>query len=229
MTGQRVLALGAHPDDVEIYCLGTLLRLQQLGWQIGWVVATDGQAGLPADAAPGLRRDEALAAAARVGVVPALLGLADGRLHDGPAETAALRAAVEHFAPSLIIAPSPNDYHPDHRALSRLAQAVCPLGTALLWTDTMMGVDFLPEFTVDITATHDQKMACLHAHASQLTDTALVALSTWGSFRGLQQARRGVKVGEAFRSVPACGRPAVAALLAELWCDAASPSAPDFA
>jgi LmbE family N-acetylglucosaminyl deacetylase len=229
MTGQRVLALGAHPDDVEIYCLGTLLRLQQLGWQIGWVVATDGQAGLPAGAAPGLRRDEALAAAALVGVVPTLLGLQDGRLLDGPAETTALRAAVSAFAPTLIIAPSPNDYHPDHRALSRLAQAVCPLGTALLLTDTMMGVNFLPDLTVDITPTYERKMACLRAHASQVSDIALAALGTWASFRGLQQANRGMKQGEAFRVDAACGRPAIVALLAELWRDAGPSPTTDLA
>lgn len=144
MSARRALALGAHPDDVEIYCLGTLLRLQSLGWQIGWVVATDGQAGLPPNAASGIRRHEAMAAAALVGVTPMLLGLQDGRLHDGTAEVAALRLAVDAFAPTLLIAPSPNDYHPDHRALSRLAKAVCPLQTALLLTDTMMGVGFLP-------------------------------------------------------------------------------------
>jgi N-acetylglucosamine malate deacetylase 1 len=226
MTGQRVLALGAHPDDVEIYCLGTLLRLQQLGWHVGWVVATDGQAGLPAGAAPGLRREEALAAAALVGVVPTLLGLQDGRLLDGPAEVAALRDAVERFAPTLIIAPSPNDYHPDHRALSRLAQAVCPLSTALLLTDTMLGVNFLPELTVDITTSHERKMACLRAHASQVSDATLSALSTWASFRGLQQGRRGTRYGESFRVDPAFGRPAVAWLLGALWQDTAVSPAP---
>lgn len=229
MTGQRVLALGAHPDDVEIYCLGTLLRLQTLGWEIGWGVATDGQAGLPAGAAPGLRRDEALAAAALVGVVPTLLGLQDGRLLDGPVETAAVRAVVDNFAPTLIIAPSPNDYHPDHRALSRMAQAVCPLGTALLLTDTMMGVNFLPELTVDITSTYERKMACLRAHGSQVSDTALAALGTWACFRGLQQARRGMKQGEAFRVEAACGRPAIATLLGALWRDAEPLPATDLA
>lgn len=219
MSLRRVMALGAHPDDVEIYCLGTLLRLQLLGWEISWVVATDGQAGLPADAEPGLRRREAVAAAALVGVTPALLGLEDGRLHDGAAEVTALRSVVQAFAPTLLIAPSANDYHPDHRALSRMAQAVCPLQTALLLTDTMMGVGFLPELSVDITSTFGRKMECLRQHRSQLSDTALDALGTWCAFRGMQQGSKGVLQGEAFRVDPACGRPAVVALLADLWRD----------
>lgn len=221
MKPQRVLALGAHPDDVEIYCLGTLLRLQRLGWEIGWVVATDGQAGLPASATPGLRRAEALAAAALVGVAPVFLGMEDGALRDGAAEIDALRSVVDAFAPTLLIAPSPNDYHPDHRALSRLAQAVCPLQTALLLTDTMMGVGFLPDLSVDITPTFARKMQCLREHRSQLSDAALDALGTWHAFRGLQQGRKGVRHGEAFRTDPACGRPAMTALLADLWRDTA--------
>jgi LmbE family N-acetylglucosaminyl deacetylase len=70
MNPPRILAFGAHPDDVEIYCLGLLLRLRAAGWEIGWAVATDGQAGLPAGGEPDLRRDEARKAGARVGVEP---------------------------------------------------------------------------------------------------------------------------------------------------------------
>jgi LmbE family N-acetylglucosaminyl deacetylase len=80
---------------------------------------------------------------------------------------------------------------------------------------------------VDVTTTHEQKMACLRAHQSQVTDTTLAALATWFGFRGLQQARRGLKFGEAFRAARACGRPAPVSLLAELWRDDAPKTVPD--
>lgn len=216
MTHRRVLALGAHPDDVEIYCLGTLLRLKGAGWQIGWVVVTDGQAGLPDGAVTGTRRKEALAAAGRVDVSPVLLGWEDGGLHDGPDAVRALRAVVADFAPTLLIAPSLHDYHPDHRALARLASAVCPLSAALWRTDTMLGVGFLPEFAVDITETYALKIECLKEHRSQLSSGALEAIGTWNRFRGLQLARPGVRQAEAFRADAAFGRPLPHEWLAEL-------------
>lgn len=53
-----------------------------------------------------------------------------------------------------------------------------------------------------------------------MSDAALDALGTWHAFCGLQQGRKGVRHGEAFRADPACGRPAIAGLLINLWRDA---------
>ncbi|HZF81692.1 MAG TPA: PIG-L family deacetylase [Rubrivivax sp.] len=202
----RVLAFGAHPDDVEIYCLGTLLCLQQLGWPIGWVVATDGQAGLPPGTPITTRRSEAMAAGNAVGVAPRLLGLQDGRVSDDAGALALVREAIEAFKPDLLLAPSPNDYHPDHRALSRLVHAACPVRAALVEMDTMMGVDFLPGFCIDVSDSFEAKLQCLGAHASQNPQGFGGAIATWNGFRALQTARRDVRYAEAFRIAPAFGR-----------------------
>jgi LmbE family N-acetylglucosaminyl deacetylase len=201
MSPPRVLALGAHPDDVEIYCLGLLLKLRAAGWEIGWAVATDGQAGLPQGAAGDLRRREARDAGARVGVEPILLGFEDGGMSGGPDELHAVRQAVRDFAPTVIVAPHPADYHPDHRILSRLAADACPPGTLLLYADTMLGQGNAPALHVDVSAFHAEKRAALAAHASQAAPAFAPMFETWARFRALHCGVVGAESGEGYTPV----------------------------
>ena len=198
MIDPRAFAIGAHPDDVEIYCLGLLLRLQDLGWTVGWAVATDGQAGLPPGAPTGLRRTEAAAAGATVGVEPVLLGLMDGQLVGAPEEARAVRAAIAEFRPTVLITHSPDDYHPDHRTLSRLVAEACPPETVLLYAEPMLGSGPTPERLVDITAQYDRKRAALSAHASQSAPAFVPAFETWSGFRALHCGVRGARHAEGF-------------------------------
>ncbi len=197
---KRILAFGAHPDDVEIYCLGTLLRLQAAGWTINWVVASDGGAGLTPGTTTATRAQEARAAGALVGVDPILFGWPDGSIDDGPTQRDHTRKAIKDFAPDFIITHDPMDYHPDHRALSRIVAAACPLGTTLVYADTMLGVGFLPEAAVDTSDTHSQKLACLSAHSSQNSIVAEEAINLWSRFRGLQHFKKSNVYAEAFRA-----------------------------
>ena len=194
----RILALGAHPDDVEIYCLGLLLALRERGWTIGWAVATDGQGALPDGAAPDLRRAEALAAGERVGVTPGLLGLVDGALDYTADALARVRHCIRDFAPSVVVTHSPNDYHADHRVLSRLVADTCPAGVGLVYCDTMLGVGFEPVLLADVTATYELKIEALRAHASQGVEPFEAGLRTWHRFRALQSGNRAIQYAEAF-------------------------------
>lgn len=198
MTERRAFAIGAHPDDVEIYCLGLLLRLQDAGWSIGWAVATDGQAGLPPGARPDLRRDEALTAGRSVGVEPVLLGLMDGGLIGAPNDAQAIRTAIQAFRPTVLITHAPDDYHPDHRTLSRLVAEACPPETVLLFAEAMLGGGAQPERLVDITAQYARKRAALAAHASQSAPDFVPALETWSRFRALHCGVRGALHAEGF-------------------------------
>ncbi len=197
----RILALCAHPDDVEIYCLGLLLVLQSVGWEIGWAVATDGLAGLPAGADPQLRRREALAAGALFGVTPQLLGLRDGGLRGSRQDREAVAAAIAAFRPDVLVTHNREDYHPDHRVLARLAAEACPADTLLLEADTMLGDGFLPDFHVDITPFFDDKRRALHQHASQAAPAFQPRLDAWAAFRGLHCGVAKARYGEGYRSV----------------------------
>jgi bacillithiol biosynthesis deacetylase BshB1 len=116
-----VLVLGAHPDDAEIGCGGTLLGLVEQGFTVAIADLTRGEKG--SRGTPEQRAQEAAAAAALLGVRERVqLGLPDTELRD---DTAAARGVIEvirRLRPRLLIAPVPHDAHPDHVAAGQLAR-----------------------------------------------------------------------------------------------------------
>lgn len=193
-----VLAFGAHPDDVEIYCLGLLLKLKSLGWRVGWVVATAGQAGLSPDAKPDERLVELQLAGENVGVTPICLSLMDGELTDTPVSQVAVRTALASFKPDLVITHHPDDYHSDHRALSQLVRQACGLKSALIYADTMLGLGCCPDFSVDISDHAAAKHQALSLHTSQKPDLFSDNLAVWEKFRAIQTFQKNVSRAEAY-------------------------------
>ncbi|MGE5459010.1 MAG: PIG-L deacetylase family protein [Solirubrobacterales bacterium] len=181
----NVLALGAHPDDVEIGCGGALALHADAGDRVAIACATSGEAGstgVPPSTLARIRREEAAAAAAVLGATELrFLGFADGRLAwAGYDLVAALAILVRELRPELVYAPHPADAHPDHAALAAAAidavrragaHAFPELGEfhradALrlyeVWTP-LAGV----AVTVDISGVADRKAAAIRCHASQ--------------------------------------------------------------
>lgn len=165
----RLLALGAHPDDIEIYMFGTLAAAAARGAEIVFAIATDGAAGGSGDSVELARRRkaEAIAAAALLDVEPRFLAFPDGTLSADPALIGALKALVRETSPDLVITHAPNDYHGDHRALSDAMRIAASFSVPVLWADTMLGVGFAPTAYVDIGEHFDLKLRAIRAHASQ--------------------------------------------------------------
>lgn len=187
-----VLALMAHPDDAEILCAGTLIRLAEMGWQIHIATLTAGDCGT-VDQTPwqisATRTAEAARAAAMIGGTYHCLGEPDiFVVYDKPT----LRKVVElmrRVAPSLVFTHAPDDYMMDHEMTHKLARAasfgyaapnasVVPLepGSAVphLYycdpieaTDPITGRTIRPSVVVDTTKTMDRKRDMLACHASQ--------------------------------------------------------------
>ncbi len=126
LTGARILALAAHPDDESFGAGGMLALNVGRAEAIRVWIATDGtgQEGVSPEAArdyAARRREEAVRAAECLGLEPPRFGgLPDRRLEDdrGPL-AAAVAAEIEEFGPDLVLCPSPSEIHPDHRALAR--------------------------------------------------------------------------------------------------------------
>ncbi|MFP3940723.1 MAG: bacillithiol biosynthesis deacetylase BshB1 [Thermoanaerobaculia bacterium] len=114
-----VLAVGAHPDDVELGCGGTVALLARAGRRVGILHLTGGEAGTRGTADE--RRAEAEAAASALGAAELLfLDCGDGRFRNGPEEEDALIALLRRHRPELVLAPTPGDRHPDHGRAHRL-------------------------------------------------------------------------------------------------------------
>lgn len=217
-----VLAVSAHPDDVELTCGGTLAKLVAAGRTFGIVDLTRGEMGTRGTAEQ--RDREAREAAAILGATfRRTLDFGDGGLRTGRAEELALVEEIRRARPRLLFAPFPEDRHPDHARAGRLAADAAyyaglrRLETAhpahrpqqVLFFSTMY--EHRPDFVVDVTATHAVKMRAIRAFASQFHDPSSTApttmLSTESFLSGVEGRARnaglaiGVEFGEGFRTM----------------------------
>ena len=145
----NILAIGAHPDDLEIFTFGFLAAASARGDTLCLGVATDGAAGgeNPGPALATQRANETSAGLAPLGT-PTLLGLPDGRLAAPKPES---KLPTSFALPLLIlITHAPEDYHPDHRALSSFVTDAVGFICPVLFCDTLMGVSFTPDYYIDI-------------------------------------------------------------------------------
>jgi LmbE family N-acetylglucosaminyl deacetylase len=200
----RILAIGAHPDDLEIYAWGTLCAWAEMGAELVLAVATDGAAGgqaPPADLAP-LRAKEARTAARSLGIEPLLLGFPDGGLTSDLHLAPRLAELIRDTAPDLVVSHAPNDYHHDHRALSAAASQACGFSTPFLQMDTMNGTGFRPTCWVDVTPHWTQKRAAIRAHTSQEPERFVTAADRLAAFRAGEANGPPEARAEAFRFEP---------------------------
>jgi bacillithiol biosynthesis deacetylase BshB1 len=174
-----VLAVGPHPDDVELGCGGTVAKLARAGRRVGILHLTCGEAGSRGTAAG--RRREAERAAEILGAASVeFLALGDGALRTGAAEEDEVVAVLRRLRPELVLAPAPDDRHPDHGRAHRLVRdaayyaglakrgAGAPHRPAALFAYLQHDAVFAPSFVVDVTAEWAIKEAALDAYESQI-------------------------------------------------------------
>src|SRR5690606_9071126 len=119
-----ILAIAAHPDDVELSCAGTLMVHAAQGMQVGVVDLTRGELGTRGT--PETRAQEAKDAAAVMGLaVRDNLGLADGFFQNERAEQLAIITAIRKYQPDIVLANAIDDRHPDHGRAARLIADSC--------------------------------------------------------------------------------------------------------
>lgn len=191
MKTNRVLTLLAHPDDAEILCAGTLLRLADRGWEVHIATATAGDCGtatLPPEEISRIRIGEARAAAARIGGTYHCLGLLDGKVTYDQPSLQLYFDLLREVSPTLVFSHPRRDYMMDHEVVHQLARAATFVYAArnistrplspdahvphLYYCDPIGGTDELghevvPTLTVDISAVQERKLQMLACHASQ--------------------------------------------------------------
>jgi bacillithiol biosynthesis deacetylase BshB1 len=175
-----VLAIAAHPDDVELSVGGTLIRLAAMGYKTGVLDLTRGEAGTRGT--PEIRAQEAAAAAQLMGLaVRENLDLGDAHVWVDEQSRTRLVRALRRLRPRIIFTQYHDDPHPDHAHTARLVREAAHV-SGLAKYDAGAGqarwrpscvAHFLfprtlpPTFIVDITDTRQRKWEAIRAHASQ--------------------------------------------------------------
>jgi bacillithiol biosynthesis deacetylase BshB1 len=176
----KVVAFGAHPDDVDLYAGGLVAGLVRRGAAVTIVDLTRGELGTRGNA--GTRAKEAAEAARILGATRENLGLPDGALAGtDPDQTRAVVEAMRRHRPRLVLAPWPDDPHPDHPEACRLVRRAWFLARvkrfaaageagrpgAILYYEQK--TPFEPQIVVDVSADMEKKRAAVAAFATQFT------------------------------------------------------------
>lgn len=215
---KRVLAVFAHPDDIDFGAAGTIAGWTEAGIEVGYVLVTRGDAGgfddTPRSEIPRIREAEQRAAAAAVGVtdVTFLDGYPDGAVYVTHALRRDITREIRRFRPDRILTNSPyrtwtrlgGPNHPDHQAVGEATTyAVYPDARNPFAHEELLRVEGLDAWTVpevwysgvpdpshfvDITDTVERKIAALRCHASQLPDPDAVVAGIRTRFADLARS-----------------------------------------
>ncbi len=183
----RVIAIGAHPDDCDIKAGGIAAKYAALGHKVRFVSVTNGDAGHQAEGGGMLaarRRAEAQESGRRLGIEYIVLDNHDGELVPSLDVRLQIIRQIREWDADIVIAPRPNDYHPDHRYTGILVQDASYMVTVpniasdtpaikknplfLYFSDRFSRPQpFRPDIVVSIDDVLEKKYSALDAHVSQ--------------------------------------------------------------
>ena len=178
-----VLAIAAHPDDMELICGGTLIRAQMLGRSTAILDLAAGE--MASRGTPELRAKEAAKAAKVMGVtIRENLGLPDGGIQNTPENRARISVVIRRLQPKIVITHSLHGRHPDHPIVAQLVRDACfvaglkkvePKVAAHRPLKVLHALSFRednqkPTFVVDITDAFEKKLEAIGCYESQFGD-----------------------------------------------------------
>lgn len=196
-----ILAIGVHPDDVELSCSGTIMKMIADGKSVAIADLTHGELGTRGSAE--LRLQEAAAAAGIMGVKHRVnAGIPDGFFRNDEESQRAVIRILRQFRPEVVIANAVSDRHPDHgRASALVRDAVFLSGLSRIETVDESGKPqeawrpkrlfyyiqdrlMMPHFVVDITPYYNRKMDSIFAYGSQFYQPGMEGPQTYISSEG---------------------------------------------
>ena len=173
-----ILAIAAHPDDVEQTCGGTLIRMAEMGYRTGVLDLTAGDMG--SRGTPELRVEESNAAASKMALAwRGNLHLPDARLENTIGVRMTVSGEIRNLRPRVVILPYWEARHPDHYRAGEISFEACFLAGLkklaeetpphrphkILYSSLYANVN--PSFVVDISAQFDRRMEALFCYQSQ--------------------------------------------------------------
>ncbi len=190
-----ILAIGAHPDDVELSCAGTLIVEKLNGKRVGVIDLTAGELGSRGDTET--RKLEAAASSGILGLdVRENLYLQDGFFINDEQSQRKLITAIRKYQPEIILCNAPEDRHPDHgRAAQLVSDASFLSGLVKIETEFngelqtpwrpkyvfhyIQDRHLEPDFLVDITSSFDKKMESILAYKTQFYNKEIEGIETY--------------------------------------------------
>ncbi len=221
----NILAVGAHPDDIELNCAGTLAKYAAQGHKVFICTATSGNIGsatLPKDEIGAIRKKEAAKSAAIIGAEYLCLDYDDELFYEDVNVRINFINMIRHCKPDVILTHNPHDYNPDHMLTSKIIndvevmipiakieteEAPCETLPVVYYFEPHKGLGFIPTDFVDITDYFETKKQMFLCHESQqqwmadnyagfsADDTFTADMEIQSLYRGMQC---GVKYAEAF-------------------------------
>ncbi len=171
---RRVLAIGAHPDDLELGCGATLLAHSAAGDAVTMLVMTGGENGPGEGAQISGRRLEQERAAATIGAQLRWGGLRDCTVAPDAVTIGLIESAIAETQADVVYVHAPEDSHQDHRAAAAATLSAARRLSRVLHYQSPSTLTFSPTTYVDVTAFLSGKLAALGAHASQVDMSAMV-------------------------------------------------------
>lgn len=219
-----ILAIGAHPDDVELSCSGTLMLHKLKGKRTGILDLTQGELGSRGSVA--IRQQESAAAAEILQLdVRENLSYRDGFFSNDEAHQLGIIRMLRKYQPDIVLATAPKDRHPDHGRSSKLIEDACFLSGLLKIETEIDGISqqawrpkkvfhyiqdqyLEPDFVIDVSSVFEYKLKSIEAYASQFNskpgDGPLTYISEDDylnkvQYRNIMMGKKiGVKYGEGF-------------------------------
>ena len=197
----NILAIGAHPDDIEFGCGGTLLKYASAGHKVTLLVLTSGKVG----GNPLERTKEQEQSAKFLGAHELIWGgFEDTELVENKPLIVAIEKILMRTTPDVVFLNYTDDVHQDHRAAAYSGVTATRYIKEVLFYEVPTTQNFTPDIFVDIGPILDKKLHLLKLHSSQLTKTRvdnltiLESASACATFRGYQGR---VKFAEGFKAL----------------------------
>ena len=194
-----VLAVGAHPDDIELGCGAALLAHRQRGHRVALLVMTTGEQG------PRLSRSRIHEQQDAADILEAELywgGFEDGSVPEGRPAIEVVERALQATGATVMYTHSSNDTHQDHRATAVASMAAARRLTRVLRYEAPTTTTFTPSVYVDVDGLVEAKLDLIRAHLSQVLKNGLVDLEAVGAlarYRGFGARARNAEAFEAER------------------------------
>ena len=197
----NILAIGAHPDDIEFGCGGSLIKFADRGHKVYLLVMTEG--GLGGEIT--VRAKEQMDAKDKLGAKELFWGgYEDTHLKADKDMIVKIEQVIREVKPTFIFCHFPDDTHQDHRNLAQATISATRYVRNVLFYEGPTTQNFNPQVFIDISSTLDQKVEALKAHKSQIEKTNIEDLTiieltrSSANFRGIQGR---VKYAESFHSL----------------------------